>query len=140
MNSRAREVLLGLTWVALSPIAVLMALISKIESPAWYYGHVVAFGAWTAAGMVAGMALIARASWAGALLYALRWTVLAYFAAMFAGMAFSLGVVLLVPDGLQPRWLEAATIAVVLLTATAIGALARSRRRASPASPPNEEL
>ncbi|HKQ35202.1 MAG TPA: hypothetical protein VJT11_07870 [Nitrospiraceae bacterium] len=69
----------GLSWVLLSPLFVLMALISKDESLTSYYVHVAAFGVWAACGVVAGIARIASVPWAGRLQAILFWIACAYF-------------------------------------------------------------
>ena len=97
MSNRFQIVLRGLAWVILSPLAVLMALIAKTESLPWYYAHVMVFGAWSALGVVSGLATMATAPWASQLQRVLRWTAFAYFAAAAAALVLSLGASLLMP-------------------------------------------
>ena len=63
----------GLSWVLLSPLFFLMALISTVESLTFYYVQVAVFGAWAACGVVAGIARMASVSWAGRLQAILVW-------------------------------------------------------------------
>jgi hypothetical protein len=69
----------GLAWVLLSPLALLMALISTVESLTFFYIQVATFGTWAACGVVAGIARIATVPWAGRLQEILKWVALAYF-------------------------------------------------------------
>jgi len=63
----------GLSWVLLSPLFFLMALISTVESLTFYYVQVAVFGVWAACGVVAGIARMASVSWAGRLQAILVW-------------------------------------------------------------------
>ena len=63
----------GLPWVLLSPIFLLMALISTVESLTFYYVQVAVVGAWAACGVVAGIARMASVPWAGRLQTVLLW-------------------------------------------------------------------
>ena len=63
----------GLSWVLLSPLFFLMALISTVESLTFYYVQVAVFGAWAACGVVAGIARMASVPWAGRLQAILVW-------------------------------------------------------------------
>ena len=97
MSNRTQTVLRGLAWIILSPLAVLMALIAKTESLPWYYAHVVLFGAWSALGVVLGLATIASAPWASPLQRVLRWIAFGYFTVAFALMVLYFGASLLIP-------------------------------------------
>lgn len=79
MSKRASAVAFGLTWIVLSPIALLMALISTVESLTVYYVQVALFGAWATCGMVSGIGQIASASWAPRIQTVLSWLAFAYF-------------------------------------------------------------
>ncbi|MBI3607852.1 MAG: hypothetical protein HY207_07790 [Nitrospirae bacterium] len=69
----------GLTWVLLSPLALLMALISTVESLTVYYIQIALFGTWAACGVVAGLAGMASAPWSGRLKVVLLWIAFGYF-------------------------------------------------------------
>jgi hypothetical protein len=79
MSDRTSALKSGLAWILLSPLALLMALISTVESLTVYYVQVALVGAWAASGIVAGIARIATVSWAGRLQRVLLWIAFAYF-------------------------------------------------------------
>jgi hypothetical protein len=80
MSPRLTEVVSGLAWIVLSPIALLMALISTVESLTFYYVQVAVFGAWALLGVISGIGRITSASWAGRLQAVLVRIALVYFA------------------------------------------------------------
>jgi hypothetical protein len=77
MNSRWPAVGVGLAWIALSPLALLMALISTVKSQTTYDVQLAAFGAWSVAGVIAGIGTIVSARWARRLKAILSWLALA---------------------------------------------------------------
>jgi hypothetical protein len=79
MNFRARSITQGLIWVVFSPIAVLMALISTVESITTYYIQVAAFGLWSCLGVLSGFATMGSAAWARRIQTILLWIAVAYF-------------------------------------------------------------
>ena len=81
MNSQTSTWKSGLAWVLLSPLALLTALISTVESLTVYYVQVAVFGASAACGVVAGIARMASVPWAGRMQVVLRWIAFACFCA-----------------------------------------------------------
>ena len=70
----------GLAWIVLSPLALLMAMISTVRSDTTYKVQLVAFGCWTVCGIVAGMGRIVGARWAVRLQAILCWIAFVVFA------------------------------------------------------------
>lgn len=79
MSDRKRAIMSGVFWIVFSPIALLMALISTVESPTVYYIQIVLMGGWTACGFIAGIGRITGASWARRLQMLLSLVGFAYF-------------------------------------------------------------
>jgi len=79
MNDRKRAIMSGVFWIVFSPIALLMAMISTVESLTVYYIQVVLMGGWTACGVVAGIGRITGVSWARRLQMVLSLIAFAYF-------------------------------------------------------------
>jgi hypothetical protein len=70
----------GVGWIVFSPVALLMALISTVESDVVYNIQLAAFGTWSACGIVSGVGRLLGASWAVRLQIVLCWLVFAAFA------------------------------------------------------------
>ena len=125
MNVRRAQAISGLAWILLSPIALLMALISTVESLTVYYVQLALFGLWAVAGMLSGIGTITSASWAVRLQTVLLWIAFTYFAG--SGVLIAGYVILaLGSDRSSLGWLIAA---MVLGTALPFLYMARRRRR-----------
>lgn len=70
----------GLLWTVFSPVALLMALISTVESDITYNVQIAICGTWTAFGVISGVGRIAGASWAVRVQIILCWIAFAAFA------------------------------------------------------------
>lgn len=117
----------GLAWVLLSPLALLMALISTVESLTVYYIQVAVFGAWAACGVVAGITRMASVSWAGPLQVVLLWIAFAYFCASAVLIAVSSILLLFKPE--TRAWGFGLSIAVgVFLTGVPFLYFAKKRK------------
>jgi hypothetical protein len=69
----------ALAWILLSPFAVLFVLMANEQSPVVFYTHLIGFGAWTIAGVIAGIGTIASWRWTRTLKALLAWIAFAYF-------------------------------------------------------------
>ena len=126
MSIRTSAVKSELTWVLLSPLALLMALISTVESLTVYYIQITLFGAWAACGVVAGLAGMASAPWSGRLKVVLLWVAFAYF---FVCAALIVVYTILLLFKLKPdAWIGLPFAAVVLLTGVSFLYFARKRK------------
>lgn len=131
MNARRAQVMSGLAWIVLSPLALLMALISTVESLTVYYVQVVLFGAWATSGMLSGIGTIASTSWAARLQKVLLWIAFAYFAG--SGVLIAVHVVLVLDPS---RWLLGWLVAAMVFgTALPFLYVVRRRRHASKGTP-----
>jgi hypothetical protein len=70
----------GVGWIVFSPVALLMALISTVESDVVYNIQLAAFGTWSACGIVSGVGRLTGARWAVRLQVGLCWVAFAAFA------------------------------------------------------------
>lgn len=92
VNARTSAILTGLGWMLFSPITLLMALISSVESQTIYFVQVAAFGLWAVFGVVSGIGTVTGAPWAGRIQKVLKWAAFAYFTGcglLLAGYIFS---------------------------------------------------
>lgn len=80
MTTRANSIKSGLAWIVLSPIALLMALISTVKSDTTYYVQIALFGVWSTCGVVSGIGRLTNATWANRLQIILAWIGFTYFA------------------------------------------------------------
>jgi hypothetical protein len=90
MSERTSTVKSGVAWIVLSPIALLMALISTVGSLTVYYVQVALFGIWAVCGVISGIGKIAKARWASRLQIVLSWIAFIYcavFGVLIAGYA-----------------------------------------------------
>lgn len=117
----------GLTWVLLSPLALLMALISTVESLTVYYVQIALFGTWAACGVVAGLAGMASAPWSGRLKVVLLRIAFGYF---FICAVLIAAYMILLAFRLEPApWSVGLSFAaVVLLTGVPFLYFARRRK------------
>jgi len=115
----------GLSWVLLSPLFFLMALISTVESLTFYYVQVAVFGAWAACGVVAGIARMASVPWAGRLQAILVWIA-------FALLCVPLTLILILTLFEPGAWRFELFLALgVLLTGLALLYIVRRRKMRS---------
>ena len=115
-------------WLVLSPVAVLMALISTVESPTVYFAQVFIFGLWSVLGMISGLGALLHASWASRVQRSLVLVAVAYFLFAGIGIASFLASALLnggVADPVQ-GW---SLTGLVLLIVLAVIARARVKKR-----------
>jgi hypothetical protein len=108
MNNRAISIKSGLAWIVFSPIALLMALISSVESLNVYYVQIVCFGVWSALGVVSGIARIAGAPWTSRLQAILSWIGFIFFSG--AGLVMMLYSIV----ALFERGIEAGALALLI--------------------------
>lgn len=116
-----------LAWVLLSPLALLMAVISKVESLVIYYIQIALFGTWATCGVVAGIAGMASALWSGRLKAVLLRIAFGYFViCAFLIAAYTI----LLAFQLEPApWNIGLTLAaVVLITGVPFLYFARKRK------------
>jgi len=76
----------AVAWLLLSPLSVLMALVSTVESAALYYAQVSVFGIWATLGMLSGIGALRRARWAPPLQRSLGFVAVAYFSIASIGI------------------------------------------------------
>ena len=94
MSNRASSIKSGLAWIVVSPIALLMALISTVESLNVYYVQIFCFGAWSAFGVVSGITRIVGAPWTNRLQSILSWIGFIFFWGRVGyGALFNRGIV-----------------------------------------------
>ena len=80
MTTRASSIVSGLAWIVFSPIVLLMAPISTVDSDITYYVQVALFGVWSTCGVATGIGRLTNATWANRLQIVLAWIGLTYFA------------------------------------------------------------
>ncbi len=117
-------------WLLLSPVAVLMALVSTVESEPLYYTQVSVFGLWAFLGMLSGIGTLLRARWAPPLQRSLGLLAVAYFSIAGIGIAAFLASALL-NDGVANPVQGWSLTVLLLLLASAIIARARAKRKHS---------
>jgi hypothetical protein len=120
---------IGGIWILLSPILLVMAGISTLESETAYYVQLGCFGAVSAVGLISGVALVANRPWPRPILEALSWLGFTYFAG--SGLMV-LAVALRSAFETEPRTL-AALVAVsfgICATGTPFFLMARGLNRA----------
>ena len=120
----------AVAWLMLSPVSVLMALISTVESEAFYYAQVSVFGLWTILGMLSGIGTLLRARWAPPLQRSLVLVAVSYFSIAGIGIAAFLFSALLnggAADPLQGWGLTG----LLLLLGSAFIVRARAKRKHS---------
>jgi hypothetical protein len=113
--------------MALSPLALLMALIAKPRSLTEYFVYLIAFGGWSVAGVIAGVGTLASAGWASRLKVILSWLAAVYFAG--AGLLLLGYFIVLSRDRTERTYWLIAT-AVIIATGLLLRLLVK-RRRAS---------
>ena len=125
MSGQTSKWMSGLSWVLLSPLFFLMALISTVESLTFYYVQVAVFGAWAACGVVAGIARMASVPWAGRLQAILVWIA-------FALLCVPLTLILILTLFEPGAWRFELFLALgVLLTGLALLYIVRRRKMRS---------
>ncbi len=120
----------AIAWLLLSPVSVLMALISTVESEALYYAQVSVFGVWATLGVLSGIGALRRARWAAPLQRSLGLVAVAYFSIAGIGIVAFLVSALLnggVADPAQGWGLTG----LLLLLASAFVMRARANRKHS---------
>ena len=120
----------AVAWLLLSPVSVLMALISTVESEALYYAQVSVFGVWATLGMASGIGALLRARWAAPLQRGLGLVAVVYFFIADTGILAFLVSALLnggVADPAQGWGLTG----LLLLLASAFVVRARAKRKRS---------
>lgn len=127
MNSRWTAVAAGLAWIALSPLLLLMALISKHGSLTEYYVMLIAFGGWSVAGVIAGIGTIASARWAPRLIAILSWLAAVFFGG--AGLLMLGYLIVLSRDRAERTYWLIAT--AVIIATSVLSRLFVMRRRAT---------
>ncbi|MGC2457660.1 MAG: hypothetical protein WA435_06670 [Gallionellaceae bacterium] len=124
MSNRASSIKSGLAWIVVSPIALLMALISTVESLNVYYVQIFCFGAWSAFGVVSGIARIVGAPWTNRLQSILSWIGFIYFSG--AGLVMALySIVALFERGIAVGALSLLISIMVALTGLPFFLMAR---------------
>lgn len=79
MNQQENFKKYGWIWIVLSPILMLMASISTVESLTTYYIQLICFSVIAVIGFVAGVAALLKAGWAPYVLKYLSWLGFVYF-------------------------------------------------------------
>jgi hypothetical protein len=130
MNSRWTAVAAGLAWIALSPLLLLMALISKHGSLTEYYVMLIAFGGWSVAGVIAGIGTIVSARWAARLIAILSWLAAVFFGG--AGLLMLGYLIVLSRDRAERAYWLIAT-AVIIATSVLSRLFVKRRRAPTPA-------
>ena len=126
MNSPLAMKAKGVAWLVLSPIAVLVALVSTVQSQTAYYVQVVAFGAWSILGMISGVASLEGAKWAHSIKRVLALVAISYFAVAGIAIASFLAAALLNGGVANPAHGWGLTGLVLLLV---LSAMVRARTR-----------
>ncbi len=127
MSTPAVTKLKAVAWLVLSPVAVLMALMSTVESPTVYYAQIFVFGFWSVLGMFSGLGSLLRTHWASRIQKGLVFVAVAYFSLAGIGIVGFLASALLnggVADPVQ-GWV---LTGLVLLLVLAVMARARVKR------------
>jgi len=128
MGMAVKRIASGLAWIAFSPFALLMAVGAgaKATSDAEFGTYLVVCGAWTVAGVVAGIGTIASAEWAGRLKTILLWIVATYFGG--SGLIFAWYMAASEP-GVVDRVLALVTALIATGIAASVVLWTRHRKR-----------
>ena len=118
----------AVAWLLLSPVSVLMALISTTESEVLYYAQVSVFGLWAILGMLSGIGALLRARWAPLLQRSLGLVAVAYFSIAGIGIAAFLVSALLNGGVADPVQGWALTGLLLLLASAFIGRAGAKRK------------
>ena len=135
MNSSSASKAKAVAWLVLSPIAVLMALVSTVESQTTYFAQIVTFGTWSGLGMTSAVASLAGAKWAHSLQRALALVAVSYFGIAGVVMVSFLAAALLSGGAANAvlGWSLTALV-LILVVVTVFRARAARRRSVAPHS------